>query len=81
MIFTEDNSIKETILHEFKRGVTYWNGKGAYTGNDKEILMVVVSKYEVPAIRKRIKQMDPKSFIIINDSLDVQGGYEKRLVL
>ena len=81
MIFTENSSIKEIILKEFKRGVTYWNGKGAYTGNDKEILMVVVSKYEVSSIRKRIKQIDPKAFVIINDSLDVQGGYEKRLVV
>ena len=43
--------------------------------------MVVVSKYEVNNIRKKIKAMDPNSFIIINDSLEVQGGYEKRLVV
>lgn len=81
MIFTNNKMVKQTILNEFHRGVTYWQGKGAYTEHDKEILMVVVSKYEVNKIRKKIKAMDPDSFIIINDSLEVQGGYEKRLVV
>lgn len=81
MVFTEQENIKQMILKEFKRGVTYWKGKGAYTENDKEVLMIVVSKYEVANIRKRIKQLDPNAFVIINDSLEVQGGYEKRLVL
>lgn len=81
MIFTDNKAVKQTILKDFHRGVTYWNGKGAYTEKDKEILMVVVSKYEVNSIRKKIKAMDPNSFIIINDSLEVQGGYEKRLVV
>lgn len=81
MVFTEKENIKQMILKEFKRGVTYWKGKGAYTENDKEVLMIVVSKYEVANIRKRIKQLDPNAFVIINDSLEVQGGYEKRLVL
>lgn len=81
MVFTDKQEVKQMILSQFHRGVTYWQGAGAYTENKKEILMVVLSKYELSDMIKRIKEIDDKAFIITNNSLNVTGGYEKRLIL
>lgn len=81
MIFTRNPAIKQAILKDHVRGVTCWTGKGAYTDNEIEVLVTVVSKYEVAALKRHIKQLDPNSFVIISDQLSsVDGGFEKRLI-
>lgn len=80
MIFTRNDNIKNMIINDMHRGVTYWKGQGAYTNNETEVLVTIVSKYEVPKIRREILKMDPKSFIIVSSQLNVDGNVEKRLI-
>lgn len=80
MIFTKKPEIKELIMKKYVRGVTYWKGMGAYTNTETEVLMTIVSKYEIDSITKEIKQMDPNAFIVVNEQLKVDGSFEKRLV-
>lgn len=48
LIFTkdEDPELPRNIMARLGRGVTYWEGKGAYTGEDLRVLCVCVSKFE-----------------------------------
>ena len=71
--------IDDRIMKEMHRGVTYWQGKGAYTNEDSLILVTVISKYEISQLKKIVKEIDPKAFIIFNDGMDVTGNFEKRL--
>lgn len=80
MIFTKCSDVKDMIIKEQHRGVTYWKGIGAYTNQDTEVLVSIVSKYEIPELRKKIKELDPQAFIVISSQLEVSGGFEKRLV-
>lgn len=80
MIFTRNPEIKKAIINDHIRGVTYWKGMGAYTDNEIEILVTIVSKYEASIVKRHIKQLDPKSFVIISDQLRIDGGFEKRLI-
>ena len=80
MIFTRNDNIKNMIINDMHRGVTYWKGQGAYTKNETEVLVTIVSKYEVPKIRREILKMDPKAFIIVSSQLNVDGNVEKRLI-
>ncbi len=80
MIFTKNKAVKEMIMKDNRRGVTTWTGKGAYTNNETEVLVSVVSKYEVNELKKKIRALDKDAFIIITNVEDVSGGYEKRLV-
>ena len=79
MIFTKKKCIDDRIMKEMHRGVTYWQGKGAYTNEDSLILVTVISKYEISQLKKIVKEIDPKAFIIFNDGMDVTGNFEKRL--
>ena len=79
MIFTKKDNVQEKIMSEMGRGVTYWKGNGAYTEEDTAILVTVISKYEIPQIKRIIHEKDPKAFIIFNEGMSVSGNFEKRL--
>ncbi len=80
MIFTKNKEIKNDIIKDLKRGVTYWHGFGAYTQNDMDIVNTIISKYEVSTLKKLVLDKDPQAFIIISEGLHVIGNYEKRLL-
>ena len=80
MVFTKNKEVKKFILNELHRGVTTWDGKGAYTDEDKEVFISIVNKHEIAEVKTKIRQIDPKAFIVITKIYDVSGGYEKRLI-
>lgn len=79
MIFTKETNLHEKILFELHRGVTYWYGVGAYTGEYTHILVTIISKYEINHLKRAVLDVDPNAFIILNEGLQVLGNYEKRL--
>lgn len=80
MIFTKNIDVKWMIMSKHVRGVTTWSGKGAYTDKDTEVLVTVVSRYEVENIKEDIRKLDANAFVIMSDVSSVEGGYEKRLI-
>ena len=80
MVFTKNREIKRMIINDQHRGVTYWKGQGAYTDTETEVLVTIVSKFEVQELETRIKNMDPHAFIIVLDNASVMGNVEKRLI-
>lgn len=78
-IFTKNKEIQKAIMSEMGRGVTYWDGAGAYTDSETRILVTVINKYEEEQLRKIIDARDPRAFIIFNEGPSVSGNFEKRL--
>ena len=71
--------IAAEIIERFERGVTGIYGKGMYSGKEGMNLLCVVSPKELPALIHAVKEMDPTSFIIINDAKEVLGeGFKER---
>lgn len=79
MIFTKIENLHEKILFELHRGVTYWDGVGAYTGDNTHILMTIISKYEINQLKRAVMNVDPNAFIVLNEGMQILGNYEKRL--
>ena len=69
----------EAIMEQMGRGVTNWDGEGAYTNKTSYILFVMISKYEVNQIKKIVHSIDPNAFMILTDGCSVDGNFEKRL--
>ena len=78
MIFTKKPGLADLILHDLNRGVTVWEGEGAYTGEDTNVLVTVISKYEEPHLRELIAKHDEHAFMIISDNIRVVGLFQKR---
>lgn len=79
MIFTKKLGISKAIMEETGRGVTNWDGAGAYTNETSYILFVMISKYEVNQIRRIVQNIDPNAFMIFTEGCSVEGNFEKRL--
>ena len=64
-IFTKKEGITDKVLHEVRRGLTYWQGAGGYTDEDTYILSTMVTKYEFPRLMSVIKSVDPDAFVMV----------------
>ena len=78
-VITENTKVKKEIIHQLGRGVTYWNGSGAYRETGQEVLLCCISKYEARTFKRLVEKEDPKAFVIFNESNPVLGNFEKRL--
>jgi uncharacterized membrane-anchored protein YitT (DUF2179 family) len=78
MIFTKKPGLADLILHDLNRGATIWDGQGAYTREDTQVLVTVISKYEEPHLREIIAKHDENAFMIISDNIRVVGLFNKR---
>lgn len=65
--------ISNQINSKIKRGTTALYGKGMYKSEDKNIILCVASRTEVPAIRKIIDKTDSSAFLIITNAREVYG--------
>jgi len=74
MIISEMNvEIADAILDEVGRGATFLEGTGAYTGQDKKVLFVVVTLTQIAKIKFIVEKMDPHAFMIVQDAAEVLG--------
>ena len=69
--------IAERLLSDVGIGVTYINGQGAYSGDNKRVILCVVKKPVSPRVEEIVKEEDPESFMIITSATEVFGeGYK-----
>ncbi len=81
LIFTrdEDPQLPANIMTRLSRGVTYWEGKGAYTGSDMRVLCVCVSKFEVAELQETVRELDPHAFLIVQEGVRIGGNFTKKI--
>ncbi|MDO5061942.1 MAG: YitT family protein [Peptostreptococcaceae bacterium] len=73
--------IAQVIMVDPHRGVTLLQGRGAYTGEAKEVIYCVASNRQVVRIKQIVEELDPKAFMSISDMVEVSGkGFIKREV-
>lgn len=65
--------IADRIMNEMRRGVTYLEGQGAYSGQPKLVISCVVSHYEIPRINEIVHSIDKKAFIYVTETVEVKG--------
>lgn len=73
IISSKPDDLRDGITKELDRGVTFLQGKGGYTNEDKNVLLVVVSKNQEIHLKKVIKSIDSSAFIIVSDVHEVLG--------
>lgn len=73
IVSAKHNAIASKVTDIMDRGVSVLRGYGYYTGQEKEILYIVISKQEVSMLKKIVKSEDPSAFVTIHDVRDVFG--------
>jgi uncharacterized membrane-anchored protein YitT (DUF2179 family) len=80
VIIVSDNGeeIAEAITARLGRGVTYLEGRGGFSKDQKTVLYSVVTRLEISKLRSIISDKDENAFVTINDVSDVMGGKHKK---
>ncbi len=74
IITTNGGEISTRITNEIERGVTILTGTGAYTGQEKDLLICACSKPEVFKIKRIAHEEDDNSFVMVS-SIDAAYGF------
>ncbi len=75
------NDISQQIMEELKRGVTILKGEGAYTGQERNIILTVVNTYQIKRVEELVYRNDPNAFLITGNTFNVLGnGFAQRKV-
>lgn len=77
IISSNAEGIKNYILKELDRGYTLLKGEGGYTGEQKDVIYVALHTRELPKIKAKIKEVDPKAFVVVNDAYEVMGDFRR----
>lgn len=77
LVYIVSNNYQDIALRMLKEvnvGLTLLEGEGAYTGQDKRVLMTVAKKQNFPKIKDVVKAVDPEAFMIVSSATEVFGA-------
>lgn len=80
IITSKGDEIKQFIMENLGRGITIYDAKGAYTGEEKEVLITVMSRKEFIKLREFIKEADKNAFITVSTIHEVLGEGFKNII-
>ncbi|MBM7553371.1 YitT family protein [Thalassobacillus pellis] len=78
IISDQHKEIGEAIIDRLGRGVTYFHGEGAYTGENKKIVYCIVTRLEEAKLKSIVDEIDPGAFLAVADVDEVRGGRFKK---
>lgn len=81
IISRESEAISQRVLSEMERGVTGLNGKGKYSGEDREVLLCVINSFETMQLRRIVVACDPSAFMIAINAHEVLGEGFSNLII
>ncbi|GIN97789.1 UPF0750 membrane protein YitT [Siminovitchia terrae] len=78
MIVTKKASeLKEAIYKRLVRGITMVPAKGAFSNQEKDMMMIVITRYELYELEHVIKEVDPEAFTNVVETAAVFGFFRK----
>ncbi|MDF2716916.1 MAG: hypothetical protein K0R28_3841 [Paenibacillus sp.] len=78
IISDDAKTLGDAILQRLGRGVTYLNGEGGYSGDDKQVIFAVITRLEQAKLKSIVEELDPGAFLAIGNIHDVKGGRFKK---
>jgi uncharacterized membrane-anchored protein YitT (DUF2179 family) len=73
IITSEPDQVAQKIMTSIERGVTILNGKGAYTGQERQVLYCVLSRSEVNQVKELVHDIDGNAFMVIGQANEALG--------
>ena len=73
IISDHHEEIKRFIINDMERGATYLKGKGMFTDKPRDVIFLVISRKEVHLVQNRIREIDPRAFVVVTDAYETFG--------
>ena len=79
IVTTKKEEVIQALQTRLNRGITVLNAEGAYTHTDKNLLMMVVSSYELYQALQLLQQVDDMAFTNVLQSARIQGNFMRKI--
>ena len=66
-------AVADRIGTELERGATLLNGEGAYSGEEKKVILTAVKRQQLTELKKLVSEIDPDAFVIVQEAHQVLG--------
>src|SRR5690625_3132993 len=77
IISMQPQIVLDHVTNDISRGLTVLDGRGGYTGEDKEVLYIVINKQEIVRLRKIIEEVDSNAYVTVHNVQEiVRKGYK-----
>ena len=73
IISDHHEEIKRFIINDMERGATYLKGKGMFTDKSRDVIFLVISRKEGHLVQNRIREIDPRAFVVVTDAYETFG--------
>ncbi len=73
IISENPEEIAAAIMRDMDRGVTILKGQGAWSGQDKQVLLVAFKQRQIVQMKRIVKERDPAAFLIVCEAHEVLG--------
>lgn len=73
--------LSRIITHELGLGLTFIKGKGGYSGEDRDILFIIVERLDLAELKEIVLREDPSAFMAIENLHEVAYGKTARVAL
>ncbi|WP_128894556.1 YitT family protein [Longirhabdus pacifica] len=70
--------IGDALLQRLGRGVTYLNGEGGFSHDQKKVIFTVITRLEEAKLKSIVEELDPAAFLAVGSIHDVKGGRFKK---
>jgi uncharacterized membrane-anchored protein YitT (DUF2179 family) len=80
IITKHKEEVVELILHKIYRGVTLVNVVGAYTKEEKTMIYVVISSYELHNLLNALRKVDKDAFVTATPVKNIYGAFARKTI-
>ncbi|RSL31195.1 YitT family protein [Salibacterium salarium] len=77
IVTKQPEALREAIHKHITRGITRIPAKGGYDYTEKEVLMIVITRYELFALKEVIEEVDEQAFTNIVNTAGIYGMFRK----
>ena len=73
IITDKSAEIKDGLMDKLHRGVTFLHGKGAFSGEERDVILCVIKQNQIVELKHLVRAVDDRAFVIVSDSREVFG--------
>ena len=73
LITDHEKAIADRLMEELEIGVTYLQGQGAYTSDNKKVILCAMQKRLLPKVQEIAMEEDPFVFLIVTSASEIFG--------
>lgn len=73
IISDHPREVAAVLIRELDRGVTFLQGEGGWSGEEKQVLMCAFKQRQIVSMKRLVKEVDPAAFLIVCEAHEVMG--------